>query len=160
MKNLGLSILALGVLISLAAGSASAQFQQQYQLPSSRPAISPWLNLLRSGGTASDNYYNLVRPQFQNDSGLYQLQGQTQANRNAIGSLEGGAGSQYTTGHRAGFMTQARYFMNSNSGAPTARGGTPAGVPRGGSSPSPASGLGQSPSQGLGQSLGQGGLPR
>jgi hypothetical protein len=113
MKRLWLS--SLGVLLSLAAGSASAQFGPQYQLPSTRPAISPWLNLLRPGASPANNYFNLVQPQQEFGSNIYQLQGQTQANRAAINNLEYGQAG-FTTGHRSGFMTQGRYFLNNSSG--------------------------------------------
>jgi len=140
MKSFCLLALSLGVLTSLAAGPACAQ----YQMPGTRPTVSPWLNLLRSGASPSDNYYNLVRPQFDFGSGINTLQSQTAANRSAIGSLEGGVAGQYVTGHRSGFMTQGRYFMNNNAGAANARGGSYGG---GGLGRNPGSGF-QTPLQG------------
>ncbi len=109
--------LSLGVLLSLSSNHANAQYPNTpYQLPSQRPAVSPWLNLNRQGASSANNYYNLVQPQFEFGAGIQSLQAQTQANRGAITGLEGGLMS-YTTGHRTGFMTQSRYFMNNNSGA-------------------------------------------
>jgi hypothetical protein len=126
MKHLFRSGLSLGLLVSLA-GSAHAQFGPQYQLPSARPAISPWLNLLRGGASPANNYFNLVRPEQDFGSNIYQLQGQTQANRAAINNLEYGPYA-FTTGHRSGFMTQGRYFMNNGSGSPAGVLGARAGI--------------------------------
>ena len=157
MKQLSLAALSLGVLASLAAGPAGAQ---QYQSPTSRPAISPWLNLLRGGATQGENYYNLVRPQFDFGAGINQLQSQTLANRSAISGLEGGLAG-YTTGHRTGFMTQSRYFMNNSSGAAGGgRGGVTAGSGRSFAGPQFSS-SGQGAGQGVGQGYGAAsGLPR
>jgi hypothetical protein len=154
MKKICLPACALGVLVSMAGGTAWAQIPN-YQLPSSRPAVSPWLNLLRPGSNPANNYYNLVQPQFEFGAGINNLQQQTLANRGAISSLEGGLAAQYTTGHRTGFMTQNRYFLNNNSGAAgTSRG--PAGGNRALAGPtSSSSGLGQGFGQGSG-GIGQG----
>ncbi len=45
--------------------------------PYSRPAYSPYLNLLRGGASPATNYFGLVRPQLDFRSGLLQLQQQT-----------------------------------------------------------------------------------
>jgi hypothetical protein len=117
MKKIYLPGLALGAFLSLAAGNAAAQYSP-YQYPTARPAYSPWLGLLRPGATPLQNYEQLVRPQFDFGGGIYSLQGQTLANRGAISSLEGGLAAQFATGHRSGFMTQSRYFLNNGTGAP------------------------------------------
>src|SRR4051812_21020503 len=40
-----------------------------------RPAFSPYLNLLRQGGTPTLNYFGLVRPQMQANQAIANLQG-------------------------------------------------------------------------------------
>jgi hypothetical protein len=140
MKKICLPGLSLGVLLALTAEAWAQYPMTPYQLPVQRPAVSPWLNLLRQGGTPANNYYNLVQPQFEFGSNITNLQAQTLSNRAAISSLEAGQAQQYTTGHRTGFMNQNRYFMNNSSGAPiSSRGGAAAGT---GSRAQTASGAG------------------
>src|SRR5689334_4123182 len=40
------------------------------------PAVSPYINLLRSGSPAAVNYYGIVRPEFQFQNSLQNLQQQ------------------------------------------------------------------------------------
>jgi hypothetical protein len=128
MKKIYLPGLSVGVLLALTAESLAQYPNTPYQLPVQRPAVSPWLNLLRQGGSPANNYYNLVQPQFEFGSNITNLQAQTLSNRAAISSLEAGQAQQYTTGHRTGFMNQGRYFMNNSAGAPIgSRGGAAGG---------------------------------
>jgi hypothetical protein len=81
----------------------------------SRPTVSPYLNLLRSGGSPALNYYTLVRPQNQFYQSMFQLQQDVGANARELNSLQQPTttGAQMSpTGHAFGFMTQAPYFMN------------------------------------------------
>jgi hypothetical protein len=105
MRNLrwiGLAVLAgwLGVL----PGNLWAQYQIS---PYSSP-YSPYLNLLRSGGSVTSNYYGLVRPQIQNDANLQQLQRQIQVGQQnaVVQTVDTGV----ITGQLAGFQTQGAYF--------------------------------------------------
>jgi hypothetical protein len=111
MKRFGLVAVVLTVL------PVPAAWAQQYIGPSgpasSRPAISPYLNLLRSGQPPGLNYYNLVRPEFEFRGNINQLQAQTTANRQAINTVDT-ALSTPITGHRSGFMTYGGYFLNNN----------------------------------------------
>jgi len=88
------------------------QARAQYLLPNQRPAVSPYLNLLRTGSTPAINYYGIVRPDiyFRNnintlDQDQQSLANQQQnlANYNALPAT-GQSGA-------ARFMTQSRYFM-------------------------------------------------
>src|SRR5438552_14759869 len=106
MKTCSIPPVALGLWAGLAAGQASAQLP-----PRSRPAVSPYLNLLRGGSGFAGNYYNLVRPELEFRSNIQQLQTQTTANREAVSALETASGLP-TTGHRTGFMTHGRFFQN------------------------------------------------
>ncbi|MBY0457645.1 MAG: hypothetical protein K2V38_09930, partial [Gemmataceae bacterium] len=45
--------------------SGAGAFAQQPGAPIQRPPYSPYLNLLRTGGTTAQNYYGLVRPEIQ-----------------------------------------------------------------------------------------------
>ncbi len=87
--------------------------------PNPRPVLSPYLNLLRPGVSPAVNYYGLVRPQqgFMNQFGQLQQQvqsnaaGMTDQNTMAMQAL-----AQLLTGHKTGFMTQSKYFMNNGAG--------------------------------------------
>src|SRR5262245_33245992 len=54
----------------------------------SRPTVSPYLNLLRRGGSPALNYYTLVRPQNQFYQSLQQLQQDVGANAQELNSLQ------------------------------------------------------------------------
>jgi hypothetical protein len=86
----------------------------------SRPTVSPYLNLLRSGGSPALNYYTLVRPQNQFYQSLRQLQQDVGANAQELNSLQQSttttAMPMRPTGFAAGFMTQSQYFMNFGAG--------------------------------------------
>jgi hypothetical protein len=84
--------------------------------PALRPAVSPYINLTRQGSSGGVNYYGLVKPDIQFRSGILQNQQEIANSQQAISSLAAGP---ITTGHRVGFMTQWRYFMNTGIGAPT-----------------------------------------
>jgi hypothetical protein len=117
MKRLARLAVACGTLNLLAVGQAFAQYQPYRPLPTSRPAVSPYLNLLRRGQDPALNYYNLVRPEIEGRNAILQLQSQTTANRQALTGLEQGLFLP-TTGHRSGFMNYYSFFLNNN-----ARGG-------------------------------------
>jgi hypothetical protein len=85
------------------------------------PTYSPYLNLLRGGGTTVFNYYGLVRPeqQFrQSFQGLEQQFGDLQqlstGNNQASGIF---------TGNRARFLSTGGYFMSNNTGGGGGGGG-------------------------------------
>ena len=70
---------ALVAVAALAAGRAEAQYYVQPRtMPRPYPTFSPYLNLGR-GGNPALNYYGLVRPQFETQRGLQQLQTQLDA---------------------------------------------------------------------------------
>jgi len=83
--------------------------------PALRPAVSPYINLTRQGASGGVNYYGLVRPDIQFRSGILQNQQEIATSQQAIANL---GATPLTTGHHVGFMTQWRYFMNTNVGAP------------------------------------------
>src|SRR6516225_6549281 len=77
MKRMSMAAaLAVGSLGFLTTGSARAQFGYVPPpgSPSSRPAVSPYLNLLRPGASAGVNYSTLVRPQIEAGRAIQQLQ--------------------------------------------------------------------------------------
>jgi hypothetical protein len=83
----------------------------------SRPPIySPYLNLAR-GGSATFNYYGLVRPEMQFRQAVQNLAGDIAQNQQAIGNLNAGInGSDLPfTGHATQFMNLGGYFMNNGS---------------------------------------------
>lgn len=106
----------LGLCLVLA-GGAGAQAQP---LPSS--TITPWLNLYRPGGTPSQNYNNLVRPELDFRGSIQQLQRQSAANQQGIANLAAAPAGPLVTGHQAGFMTQNNYFQTLGAGGAGANG--------------------------------------
>src|SRR4051812_45352389 len=84
MKSWRGSFMSAGLLVTLAAGQAAAQGPAQGPPPITRPAVSPYLNLLRTDQPAGLNYYNLVRPQVEFRSSIGQLQQQTATDQQAI----------------------------------------------------------------------------
>jgi protein involved in polysaccharide export with SLBB domain len=82
----------------------------QFGGASPRPALSPYLNLLRTGSSPVVNYYGLVRPQQQTQNALQALQYQSQLPALAGGGT--GAEQPVVTGNGFGFQTQRFYFQN------------------------------------------------
>jgi hypothetical protein len=113
------------VVLLLTAQMAMAQvpgtpFGRYQPLP--RPALSPYLNLLRSGNIGY-NYYTLVQPQMAFQKGINQLQQDIVATNQQIQSDIGGDPSQLTTGHKFGYMTHTKYFLNQGLGGAGTTGG-------------------------------------
>jgi hypothetical protein len=81
-----------------------------------KPVVSPYLDLLRRGGSPAFNYLTLVRPELDTQKALGQLN--TQILQATSPQVAGHAyeGDTTTTGHPFGFQTQRRYFMNFGSG--------------------------------------------
>src|SRR5262249_31663980 len=77
--------------------------------PYQRPAVSPYLNLLRGGADPAINYYGLVRPQMEFRNSLVGIAEQQALGQQSISDLES---SLDTSGHRSLFMNHQRYFMN------------------------------------------------
>jgi hypothetical protein len=80
------------------------------------PAFSPYLNLLRGGGSATLNYYGLVRPEMQFRQSLQNLSGDVAMNQQMVDSLGMQMMGQSATGHSTQFMNLGGYFMNSGGG--------------------------------------------
>src|SRR4051794_19633319 len=69
----------------VASSTAWAQPGPRYTPPSARPAVSPYLNLTRTGTDPAINYYGIVRPQLEFNNSIQNLNRQ-------VGALEAGAG--------------------------------------------------------------------
>jgi len=81
-----------------------------------RPTVSPYLNLLRQGGsTPGLNYYGLVRPEINDRQALQAVQSATSANQKTIGDLLNGNGLP-TTGVASQFLNHRSYFLNQGGG--------------------------------------------
>jgi len=107
MKHRFVFRLAPALVLALLAPGA-VQGQPAY----AQPRVSPYLNLLRGGATPGMNYYNLVRPEVDFRSSIYQLQQQNVASQAAITALQQGPPGVLTTGHPVGFLTHNAYFLN------------------------------------------------
>ena len=110
----------LGLLTACMEGPAQAQapgLPYPYTPSGRKPAVSPYINLLRPGTDPAINYYGLVRPEISFTNSLAQLQGQQASLASQQQQQELGAYSSLPpTGHATGFMTQGRYFMRPASG--------------------------------------------
>lgn len=86
---LGLMLAASFCVASTTQLRAQVPYQQRrgYSNPYSRPAVSPYLNLFRDGGSVSQNYFNLVRPQQEFRQGYQQNRDTIGQNRQSITEL-------------------------------------------------------------------------
>jgi hypothetical protein len=85
--------------------------------PPVRPTFSPYLNLLRGGGSPALNYYGLVRPEQnlqQNLQGIQMNQATTSSNLKTVNDIL--AGNITPTGVASQFMNHGRYFLNQGTG--------------------------------------------
>jgi hypothetical protein len=104
---------ALGPLL-WTAGEARAQPQVPGYNPF-RPTVSPYINLLRNNNNNSFafnqgiNYFGIVRPEFNIQNSLLQLDQQVTANQQAIAL--GDNTPLQATGHPVNFLNHRRYFM-------------------------------------------------
>ena len=80
-------------------------------IPSPRPVVSPYINLLRNNSPAYLNYYGLVRPEFQFQNQLGGLQ-QSLAASSGAGSATDPATGLPLTGHSTQFLNTSHYFLN------------------------------------------------
>lgn len=83
--------------------------------PITRPAYSPYLNLLRPGGSFTQNYFGMVRPELDFRSSIGGLQQQVQTNQQMIGSLDQSLGVPIT-GHPTYFLNTSGYFSGGRQG--------------------------------------------
>ncbi len=139
----------LGLWLVLNGGPVRAQgLGGGYLLPNRRPAVSPYINLLRTGSDPAINYYGIVRPEVAFRSSINSLD-QQQSNLANQQAQEYTQNSQLPpTGQGAGFSTQYRYFMTV--------GGRP-GMGSGGSGGRPGMGGGMRPGGGMGGMTAPGG---
>jgi hypothetical protein len=110
----GTILLTIACVLSLAGGRACAQVGGMPRAgigQSNIPPYSPYNSLLRNNAPLYQNYYDLVRPQFEFRSDVLGLQQQISANDQAIGGLQGNAGI-LATGHATGFLNTGGYFLN------------------------------------------------
>ena len=116
--------IAVAVFSALVWFGSSSEAQAQVGSPPARPTMSPYLNLLRSGGSPALNYYGLVRPEINNRQNLQALQTATATNQRNIGDLQNG-GQLTATGVPTQFLNHGSYFMNQGSGGFAGQGGSP-----------------------------------
>jgi hypothetical protein len=111
-------IAVLLAVVSLGLCTTTLQAQGQYYPgggQGTRPAYSPYLNLLRGGGTTIQNYEGLVRPEVNFRNSLQQLDAQ-QALAGAQQNALENALTLPATGHASRFLSHSRYFLNSAGG--------------------------------------------
>jgi hypothetical protein len=80
--------------------------------PYQGPALSPYLNLFRRDTLPAINYYGIVRPQFETNASLQQLQEQSLQTRQEV-TAEAERFAP-TTGHPVQFQNQGPYFLTLN----------------------------------------------
>jgi hypothetical protein len=108
---MGRSLASACGLLLLGACLARAQgpYVRPQTSPVARPALSPYLNLLR-GGNPAINYYGLVRPQQEFGSAIQEIQNEM----NAPHPLTTAANNTATlpiTGHPTRFFSHQSYFF-------------------------------------------------
>lgn len=94
----------------------------QSAVPSQPSSAFNWLNLNRNGNSPASNYFQLVRPQFQNQNALMNVQ---QEYNNLQQSVTNGDNSSITmrgTGHAATFMSYGHYYPRMGGGTGGASG--------------------------------------
>ncbi|MBY0522867.1 MAG: hypothetical protein K2R98_05695 [Gemmataceae bacterium] len=144
MNKYAVALLALGLSGSLSHAQGPAPYSRPNPNPNnpySRPIFSPYLNLSRGAGTVPGiNYAGIVRPEFQTQSDISQVQQQLYQNSQAIAQAEETNAGGLNTGHPTQFLNLSHYY----------RGGTSTGgVGRGsGSAITPTFAIGQQGSSG------------
>ena len=108
-----------GILVVANDGSAQVLNSNQPNNNMLRPAISPYLNMNRSGNPAI-NYYGLVKPQVDTAKQLQTLQQQVQQNQlmpqlGAAPEDDGMLSNYAITGHPASFSSYSHYFGQTGS---------------------------------------------
>jgi hypothetical protein len=76
------------------------------------PAFSPYLNIVRQGGSATLNYFGLTRPDVQTDQSIQGLSSDVNQNRQNINNLS----NLPATGHPVQFMNTGGYFLTLGQG--------------------------------------------
>jgi hypothetical protein len=79
---------------------------------------SPYLNLLRPGGTLTQNYFGLVRPELDLRNAAGTLQQQVYQNDQSLNALAYGNAGYYplVTGHAASFLNLQGRFLSNRAG--------------------------------------------
>lgn len=111
--------LAIAAVIT-ASGGGRLQAQPPAPGGTPRPAFSPYLNLVRPGGSPTLNYYGLVRPEQQFRQSIQNLQTTVAGNQQALGNLQNDVNGVPGTGHPTQFLNYGGYFLNSGSFGGTA----------------------------------------
>jgi hypothetical protein len=105
----------LGLAFFVSAAPLAAQVPGIAGNPANRPAVSPYINLLRAGSSAGVNYYGLVKPDIEFRTGIQRNQQQIATNQQSVTEFTAGIS---TTGHPTRYMTHWNYFMNNGVGTP------------------------------------------
>lgn len=109
----GIFVLGMSWVVAPSSIQAQTPFSD---MPTLRPSVSPYLNLLRNSGGGVSNYHTLVRPQIQARESLLRQQAQiNQVQRQVQRGQPGGVpvrGSQEIrgTGHETAFMNYLHYY--------------------------------------------------
>jgi hypothetical protein len=114
MSSKYILLMTVGLAMGFSAPSVRAQGLGIPGNPSSRPPVSPYINLLRGGSSGGVNYYGLVRPEIEFRSGIQRNQQQIAAGQQSVTELTAGLS---TTGHSTRYMTHWNYFLNNGVGA-------------------------------------------
>jgi hypothetical protein len=120
---------AIGVLVGASAGQAQPPGYIPPNAtnvgPITSPVYSPYLNLLRPGGSTAQNYFGLVRPELDLRNAAGTLQQQTYQNSQYLNGLAYGNGGYYplVTGHTATFLSLQGRFLNTKGTGAGGRGG-------------------------------------
>ncbi len=109
-------ILRATLAVLLTAGAASAQPAVPGGVAPVSPAFSPYLNLLRGGGSPALNYFGMVRPQQALNQSLQGLASNVTANAAAVSDLSNSTSLLPATGFVAGYQNHGSFFQNQRGG--------------------------------------------
>jgi hypothetical protein len=146
------AVLGASLALSLAASAARAQpgaISPRGVPGYTTPPVSPYINLLRSGSSAAVNYYGIVRPEFQVQNALQNLQQQVTTLGETAGA-ETGPNTLPATGHAVVFMNYSHYFGGSLTAPSGGRAAPAATAPVSRPPTTPAAPAGPSPPRGTG----------
>jgi hypothetical protein len=112
-------LLVVGAAMGIGSQEAHAQFPYSGtgSAGSSGSGYSPYLNLLRQGGSLSQNYFGLVRPELNFQSSIGALGQKVAQDQQSISNLQ--FSNLPTTGHQAMFQNLGGYFQSRGGGAGT-----------------------------------------
>jgi hypothetical protein len=119
-------MLLIATILVSSAAPATAQVQPRQYGPDpllNRPAVSPYMNLMRSDSGRNVNYDTLVRPQMESmQRSVFQQRQIQQLQRQVSQGAQQGGDAAGLTGHRTFFGNYSHYYPSLGAGGSSAAG--------------------------------------